>query len=485
MVDLKNLSLRKALDHLKKKELRPQDLIDASIQAVEEDEKKDKKLNAIVYHNRDLALKSLSEIPDDAPLRGLPIVIKDNMNCAGFPISCASKILQGYVSPYTATFLNYLKRNGAVVYAVANMDEFAFGSSNETSAYGPARNPISRDYVPGGSSGGSAAIVSSGYALCSLGSDTGGSIRQPASFCGVVGLKPTYGRVSRYGMIAFGSSFDQAGPLTKSVEDAAILLKYMAGHDPLDASSSKKNVEDYPAHLNEPIKGKKIALVKSSFDHFVDKEIQNALIGVRAFYEKEGCVVDLVEMDVFYDSLRCYYILAVAEAMSNLARFDSIRYGKRVSNKSIDDVFNESRTRLFGKEVRKRCLLGNFFLQEENYEKYYVAACKKREAISYATLENLKSYDAILTPTASNKVFKIGNKFESANPLDMYLNDIFSVFANISKTPSISVPCAKDSNGLPIGFSLTGRHFDEKTILNLAHVYQINNPIRFNVEESS
>ncbi|MBL8991872.1 MAG: Asp-tRNA(Asn)/Glu-tRNA(Gln) amidotransferase subunit GatA, partial [Spirochaetia bacterium] len=361
-----------------------------------------------------------------------------------------------------------------LIYGRTNMDEFAMGSSNETSAYGPARNPVNRDYIPGGSSGGAAAAVAGGLGLAALGSDTGGSIRQPAACCGVVGLKPTYGRVSRYGLVAFGSSLDQIGPITKTVEDTAILLKSIAGHDKRDSTSSDRAVPDYAKALEAPassvLKGKRIGLPKEYFTEHLSPEIQKRLDAVIDFYKKQGAEMVPVSLPTSEYGIGCYYIIATAEASANLARFDGIRYGRRSKNaKDLKEVYFKSRSEGFGLEVKRRILLGTYVLSSGYYDAYYLKAMKVRRVIKNDFDAVLKQVDFILTPMMPDPVFKIGEK--SADPIKMYLSDIYTVSLNLAGVPGISVPCGKDSQGMPVGFQLVAGHFEEEKLLQAAHAY--------------
>lgn len=473
-MDFSKLTLAGALRGLKKKDFSPAEILAHFVTQIEADKKRPDTLNAVIGLHPETAQAKMASVKSDSLLAGLPVLVKDNMNVEGLPVGCGSKILEGYVSPYTGGALERLVENGGLIYGRTNMDEFAMGSSNETSAYGPARNPVNRDYIPGGSSGGAAAAVAGGLGLAALGSDTGGSIRQPAACCGVVGLKPTYGRVSRYGLVAFGSSLDQIGPITKTVEDTAILLKSIAGHDKRDSTSSDRAVPDYAKALEAPassvLKGKRIGLPKEYFTEHLSPEIQKRLDAVIDFYKKQGAEMVPVSLPTSEYGIGCYYIIATAEASANLARFDGIRYGRRSKNaKDLKEVYFKSRSEGFGLEVKRRILLGTYVLSSGYYDAYYLKAMKVRRVIKNDFDAVLKQVDFILTPMMPDPVFKIGEK--SADPIKMYLSDIYTVSLNLAGVPGISVPCGKDSQGMPVGFQLVAGHFEEEKLLQAAHAY--------------
>ncbi len=478
---ISELNLKKFLELSRKKEISPLDLVENYLKKIAEDQEKhpDRKINAIIYHDLENArkqFKALNASKAESYLKGAPIIVKNNFNVKNFPTECASKILKNYVSPYDGTVVKKIIDNGGIIWGYSNMDEFAMGSSNETSCRGVVRNPIHRDYIPGGSSGGSAASVKANHSLVALGSDTGGSIRQPAACCGIVGLKPTYGRVSRFGLVAFASSFDQIGPLTKTVEDSAILLKVIAGYDPKDNTSLNVKVDDYPALLNQSLKGIKIALPKEFFTSEVDPEVLAKVKAVANFYRENGAVVEEVSLPHTKFSIATYYVLSTAEASSNLARFDGVRYGFRNDEVShFKEIYLKTRNQGFGKEVKRRMLIGSYVLSSGYFDAYYLKAQKVRSIIKREYYEVFKNYQAILTPTTPYKIFKIGEKLK--DPVAMYLSDLFTVSANVSGIPGLSLPCGIDSNGLPISFQLLAPPFQEATILNLAHIYEVNNPI--------
>ena len=407
---------------------------------------------------------------DIAPMTGIPVAIKDNICTKGVRTSCSSKMLDNFVPPYDATVVAALKAQGAVILGKNNMDEFAMGASTTTSYYGATRNPYDTDRVPGGSSGGSAACVSAGLAPASLGSDTGGSIRQPAAFCGVTGLKPTYGRVSRYGLVAFASSLDQIGPIAKSARDCAYLLDaitYDDGHD----MTLAKNLSPLGDIFDKDIKGLRIGLPKEFFGEGIHPEVKEAVMQAVLKYKEMGCEIVDVSLPSLPYAISAYYLIASAEASSNLARYDGVKYGHRSTEGStFEQVLIHTRNEGFGDEVKRRILLGTYALSSGYFDAYYKKATLLREKIrkEYETI--FESCDVILTPTAPDTAFKIGEKSE--DPTQMYLADICTVTVNIAGLPAISVPCGCDSQGMPIGMSLVGKAFDEATILNLADKYE-------------
>ncbi len=403
-------------------------------------------------------------------LHGVPISIKDNISTRGWETTCASKILVGYIPPYDATVIEKLREGGATLFGKCNMDEFAFGSSSETSAFGPVRNPWDLERVPGGSSGGSAAAVASGEAIAALGTDTGGSIRLPAAFCGVVGLKPTYGRVSRYGLIAFGSSFDQIGPLTQTVEDAAILMNVIAGHDERDSTSANLAVPDYTQSLHRPVKGLKIGLPKEYFVKGMDPEIEASVREAAKVYKTLGAEIKEVSLPHTHHSVAVYYIVAVAEASSNLGRFDGVEYGFRATNSTLRDLYFETRDLGFGEEAKRRILLGTFVLSAGYYEAYYRKGQKVRTLIRQDFEKAFKEVDLLLTPVSPTPPFKLGEKM--TDPLTMYLSDIFTISVNLAGVPAMSLPCGFTKTNLPIGMQLIAQPFAEETIFQAAHAYE-------------
>ena len=406
----------------------------------------------------------------DGALQGLPIAIKDLICTKESFTTCASHILKGFQSPYDASVIEKLKQSGATIFGKTNMDEFAFGSSCETSFYGPTHNPWDLKRVPGGSSGGSAAVVAADEAIWALGSDTGGSIRQPAALCGIVGMKPTYGRVSRYGLIAFASSLDQIGPMTKDVRDAALLLGVIAGYDKKDSTSVNSNVGDYLGALEKGVKGMKIAIPKEYFVEGMDEEVRAAVVEAKAVLEKLGATFKEVSLPHTKYAVAVYYIIATAEASSNLARFDGVQYGFRKKTKSLIDMYQKTRGEGFGLEAKRRIILGTYVLSSGYYDAYYLRALKVRTLIKN-DFENLfKEFDCVLTPTSPTPAFTIGEKAE--NPLSMYLSDIYTIPANLAGIPGISVPCGFTKNKLPIGLQLLGAPFKEEDLLRAAYAYE-------------
>lgn len=410
-------------------------------------------------------------------LAGVPIAIKDNMCTRGVKTTCASKMLENFIPPYDATVIKKLKEAGAIILGKVNMDEFAMGGSTENSAFFKTHNPINFNKVPGGSSGGSAAVVAGDLAPISLGSDTGGSIREPASFCGIVGLKPTYGLVSRYGLVAFASSLDQIGPMTKDVTDAAILLNVIAGHDEMDSTSAKIDKKDYTKALVNDVKGLKIGLPKEFLAEGVNEEVKEKLLAAAKKFERLGAIVEECSLPATEYCLPAYYIIACAEASSNLGRFDGIRYGYRTEKyENIQDIFKNSRSEGFGEEVKRRIILGTYVLSSGYYDAYYKKAQKVRTIVKQNFDKVFEKYDLLLTPTAPTTAFDIGSKI--SNPLEMYMSDILTVPANVSGVPAISIPCGNDSEGMPVGLQLIAKHFDEETLLRAAYTYEQNKEVQ-------
>jgi aspartyl-tRNA(Asn)/glutamyl-tRNA(Gln) amidotransferase subunit A len=404
-------------------------------------------------------------------LAGVPIAIKDVMVTRGVRTTAASKILENFVPPYDCTAVARLEAAGAVVLGKLNCDEFAMGSSTENSGYHPVRNPRDKTRVPGGSSGGSAAAVAAGMAVATLGSDTGGSIRQPASFCGVVGLKPTYGRVSRYGLIAFASSLDHIGPFANTVKDAALMLRTIAGRDPMDSTSAEVPVPDYVAELERPVRGLKIGVAEEYFGSGLDAEVRAAVEAAIQKLAALGCEIVPVSLPHTEYAIPAYYIVATAEASANLARFDGVRYGFRARGaKTLAEMYRQTRDGGFGMEVKRRIMLGTYALSAGYYDAYYLKAQKVRTLLTRDFDEAFTKVDVIAAPTAPTAAFKLGEKVD--DPLAMYLADIYTVTANLAGIPGISVPCGETGEGLPIGLQIFGRHFDEATVLRVAHAYE-------------
>ncbi len=446
-------------------------------------ESADGPLNAFNTVSGERALERAAAIDRDrthsavAPLAGVPIAVKDNICTRGLRTTASSRILETFVPPYDATVIGRLDAAGAVIVGKTNCDEFAMGSSNENSAFGPARNPWAIDRVPGGSSGGSAVAVATGMATLALGSETGGSIHQPAAMCGVLGLKPTYGRVSRYGLIAFGSSLDQIGPFARTARDAAIALGVIAGADTADATSAPEAVDDYEAALTGDIRGLRIGVPARMLSHGVDVEISRALGAALDTLRARGATVVDIDLPHAKYAISVYYLVATAEASSNLARYDGARYGARAADGDLGAMYMKSREQGFGAEVKRRIMLGTYVLSAGYYDAYYLKAQQVRTLIRRDYDEAFKSVDVVAMPTSPTPPFKIGER--AADPLQMYLADIFTVSANLAGLPAISVPCGLTAptpgsghRGLPIGLQLTGRPFDERTLLRIADTYE-------------
>lgn len=405
------------------------------------------------------------------PLAGIPIGIKDNISTKGIRTTCSSKMLENYVPPFDATVMNKINNAGMTVIGKMNMDEFAMGSSTETSYMHLTRNPYNTECVPGGSSGGSAAAVAAGEAILTLGSDTGGSIRQPAALCGVVGMKPTYGSVSRYGLVAFASSLDQIGPLGKSVKDVAMLQSLICGHDRYDATSKNIEYPDYAAALKENAKGLKIGIPKEYFGEGIDSQVKESVMKAVKEFEEQGAVIKEISLPSTEYAINTYYIIASAEASSNLARFDGVKYGYRTAEyDGLVDMYEKTRSEGFGDEVKRRIMLGTFVLSSGYFDAYYKKAKRVQNQISQEFTDAFKDCDIIATPTVPASAFKIGENI--GDPIKMYYNDVCTVTVNIAGLPAISLPCGKDSAGMPMGLQLIGDKFSEQTLLNTAYTYE-------------
>jgi len=474
-MELYNLTIHELRDMMKKGETTAQAVTESvlgRIQAV------DGKVKAYITVTGDSARvqaveadKRIKAKDTVSTLNGIPVAIKDNMCTDGIRTTCASKILGNFIPPYDATVVSMLKQSGAVICGKPNMDEFAMGSSTENSGFFITRNPWDLERIPGGSSGGSAAAVAAGECIAALGSDTGGSIRQPAACCGVVGLKPTYGRVSRFGLVAFASSLDQIGPITKDVTDAALLMNVIAGHDPKDSTSADIAVPDFTASLKKDVKGMKIGIPKEYFIDGMDPDVDKAVRDAVKTLEGLGATVREVTLPHTAYAVATYYILATSEASSNLARYDGVKYGVRAEGaKDLLDMYMKSRSQGFGPEVKRRIMLGTYALSAGYYDAYYKKGQQARTLIKRDFDEAFKTVDVIVTPTAPTAAFKIGEK--SADPLQMYLSDIFTISVNLAGIPGISIPCGFTKNNLPIGLQLLGRHFDEESILRASFAYE-------------
>jgi len=458
---------------LKEKKLSCHDLVEYYLKKIDEG----MHFNAFISVLRDRAFNSAKAIDQKikqsqaGKLAGLIIAIKDNINIKGEITSCGSKILSNFVSPYDATVIKRLEKADAIIIGKTNMDEFAMGSSNENSYFGIVKNPHDRSRVPGGSSGGSTVAVSARLAMAALGSDTGGSIRQPASFCGGVGLKPTYGRISRFGLVAFASSLDQIGPIARSVEDCARILEVIAGYDPLDSTSADVAVPEYSQSIKESLQDLKIGLPEEYFSSGLNPEIKKQIDTCSHLLEQLGVKTVTISLPHNEYAIATYYILATAEACSNLARYDGARYGYRADSISdLENMYVTSRSTGFGDEVKRRIMLGTFVLSAGYYEAYYQKAQKARTLIKRDFDQAFKTCDCILTPTSPTTAFKIGEKIN--NPLTMYLSDIYTVSANLAGLPALSIPCGHDSQNLPIGIQILAKPFDEETVFRVGYALE-------------
>jgi aspartyl-tRNA(Asn)/glutamyl-tRNA(Gln) amidotransferase subunit A len=474
-MDLTSLTIDAARSAVQGRKTTATALAEAYYAKIESD---DPQIGAYLALSKDRALAKAAEIDARAakgeelpPLGGVPVGIKDVMVTCGVRTTAGSKILGNYVPPYDCTAVARLEAAGAVILGKMNCDEFAMGSSTENSAWRPVHNPRDLSRVPGGSSGGSAAAVAADMAVVTLGSDTGGSIRQPASFCGVVGLMPTYGRVSRYGLIAFASSLDHIGPLSKTVKDAAIVLHTIAGRDPMDSTSADVPVPDYLAELEKPVRGLRIGVAREYFGEGLDAEVRSAVEAAIQKLAELGCEIVPVSLPHTKYAIPTYYIVATAEASSNLARYDGVRYGHRADGaRTLSEMYRRSREQGFGTEVKRRIMLGTYALSAGYYDAYYLKAQKVRTLLAQDFEEAFKKADAIITPTSPTPAFKLGEKVD--DPLAMYLADIYTVTADLAGIPGISVPCGETKEKLPIGLQVLGKHFDEATVLRVAHTYE-------------
>jgi len=466
MSNISELSLVKIANGIKKKEFTSEEVTNSFIK----NSKKSKKLNTYITDCFDEALKNAKNFDKKKDYKGLlsgiPLAVKDLFCTKNVKTTAGSKILHNFIPTYESTVTNNLWSQGAFLLGKLNCDEFAMGSSNETSFFGNVVNPYGNKLVPGGSSGGSASALAAELTPATIGTDTGGSIRQPASFTGTVGLKPTYGRCSRWGIVAFASSLDQAGPMTKNVEDCALLLQAISGYDPKDSTSVNKKVENYSSNLNEKVKGLKIGIPK---EYRVDKmptEIDDLWKKGIEYLKDAGAIIKNISLEHTMYALPAYYIVAPAEASSNLARYDGVKYGHRAKGRNLIEMYENTRSEGFGNEVKRRILIGTYVLSSGYYDAYYLKAQKVRQLIKNDFDKAFKDVDAILTPSTPSSAFKIGDK--SDDPVSMYLNDIFTVPVNLSGLPAISVPAGYDKNNLPLGLQLIGKAFDEQTILNLS-----------------
>jgi aspartyl-tRNA(Asn)/glutamyl-tRNA(Gln) amidotransferase subunit A len=468
------LTLLEAHEKLRKREISSTELTEAILRRITET---DDRVHAYITLCRDGAREQakraderLIDGPSKDPLLGIPVAIKDNFLTHGVRATCASKILANFISPYDGTVVAKLRSAGSVFAGKTNLDEFAMGSSTENSAFFPTRNPWNLERVPGGSSGGSAAAVAADQCIVALGTDTGGSIRQPAAYCGIVGLKPTYGRVSRYGIIAFASSMDQVGPLTKNVLDCALMLEAIAGYDPADSTSVNLPVPQYSARLTGDIKGLRVGIPEEYFVAGMQPEVEQAVRAAIYLLEKNGARIEEISLPHTPYAVAVYYLVATAEASSNLARYDGMRFGHRARANDLVETYMMSRQEGFGAEVKRRIMLGTYALSAGYYDAYYLKAQKVRALIKKNFDNAFEHCDVIVTPTAPSTAFRIGEKTD--DPLQMYLSDIYTLSINLAGLPALSLPCGFDSEALPIGMQIIGKHFDETTVLRIAYAYE-------------
>jgi aspartyl-tRNA(Asn)/glutamyl-tRNA(Gln) amidotransferase subunit A len=474
-MDITELTVHELQEKLAAKELTITDITKAYVDRIND---KEKDVQAFITLQTDEAMKKAEEIEAkvnngeiNSQFAGIPIGIKDNLCTKGVKTTCASKMLENFVAPYDATVVETINNENMISLGKLNMDEFAMGSSTENSAFMKTKNPWNLNAVPGGSSGGSAAAVAANLVPWALGSDTGGSIREPASFCGVVGLKPTYGLVSRFGLVAFASSLDQIGPITKDVKDCAMLLNLLVGHDEKDTTSLDMPKVDYVASLKNDVKGLKIGVPKEFFGEGINSEVKAELEKAIEKYKELGAEVEEFSLDIAEYALAAYYIIACAEASSNLGRFDGIRYGYRTEDYSnLKDIYVNSRSEAFGPEVKRRIILGTYVLSSGYYDAYYKKAQQVRTLVKNEFDKAFSKYDVVLTPTAPVVAYQFGEKTD--NPLEMYLSDICTVSVNVAGLPGISIPCGLDSKGMPVGMQLIGQRFSEATLLNAAYTFE-------------
>lgn len=475
MSDINELSAVALGRKIKEKEVSVKEALDACFAAID---KKDEEVHAYITVDKDAAYKRAEDVQKKidagelkSPLAGVPAAIKDNMCTKDLKTTCASKILYNFVPTFTATAVENLENAGSIVLGKTNMDEFAMGSTTETSAFGVTRNPRNTAHVPGGSSGGSAAAVAADECAFALGSDTGGSIRQPAGYCGVVGMKPTYGTVSRYGLVAYGSSLDQIGPLAKSTEDIAVILEAIASHDKKDSTSLDRKDTDFTSALKEDVKGMKIGLPRDYFGDGLDPEVAAAVKKAAEDLKAAGAEVEEFDLKLVKYAIPAYYTIADAEASSNLERFDGIKYGYRTDNYTdLHDLYKKTRSEGFGPEVQRRIMLGSFVLSSGYYDAYYLKALKVKALIKQAFDEAFAKYDFILGPVAPTTAPELGKSL--SDPMKMYLGDIYTISVNLAGLPGICLPCGKDKTGLPIGLQLIGDCFKEKTLIQAAYTYE-------------
>ena len=471
-MELYNLGIEEARAAIESGEISPVDLINAVFDRIDTVEEK---VSSYITLTRGVALEQAQLAEENRggakhALLGIPIAVKDNICTESITTTCSSKILKNFIPPYESTVTQRLKQHSYILPGKTNLDEFAMGSSTENSAFGRTRNPWDLERVPGGSSGGSAAAVAANECIAALGSDTGGSIRQPAAFCGVVGMKPTYGRISRYGLVAFASSFDQIGPITKNVKDSAILLNVISGHDIYDSTSADVKVPDFVSVLGQDIKGMKVGVPKEYFIDGMDREVGASVKEAISKLESLGAIPVEISLPHTEYAVAAYYILATSEASSNLARYDGVKYGLRVTGDDLVDMYMKTREEGFGAEVKRRIILGTYSLSSGYYDAYYRKAQQVRTLIKQDFEKAFETVDVIVTPTTPTPAFKAGEKTE--DPLQMYLSDIFTISVNLAGVPGISVPCGFTSGNLPVGLQIIGKHFDEESVLKTAYAYE-------------
>ena len=474
-MSLMNLTAVELGKKIKNKEVTVVEATKAALDAIDA---REEKVNSFVTVDKEGALKRAEEVQkliDEGklagPLAGVPVAVKDNMCTEGMLTTCSSKILGNFVPTFTSEAVINLEKAGAVILGKTNMDEFAMGSTTETSAYGETKNPWNLEHVPGGSSGGSCAAVAAEECFYALGSDTGGSIRQPSSFCGVTGIKPTYGTVSRYGLIAYGSSLDQIGPVAKDVTDCAAILEVIASHDEKDSTSVKRDDLDFTSALVDDVKGMKIGIPKDYFGEGLDSEVKNAVLNAAKVLEQKGAIVEEFDLSLVEYAIPAYYVIACAEASSNLARFDGVKYGYRTDEyDGLHNMYKKSRSEGFGAEVKRRIMLGSFVLSSGYYDAYYLKALRTKALIKREFDRVFEKYDLILGPAAPTTAPELGKSLD--DPMKMYLGDIYTISVNLAGLPGMSIPVGKDSKGLPVGMQLIGNVFDEKTLIRAAYTYE-------------
>lgn len=474
-MSIMEMSAVKLAEKIRNKEVSVMEVTKESLKKIKEEAAT---INSFITVDEENALKRAKYVQEqidsgniNSPVAGVVVGVKDNICTKGLRTTCGSKILENFVPTYNAQVIDNLEKAGAIIIGKTNMDEFAMGSTSETSAYGVTHNPINGDYVPGGSSGGSCAAVATNECTFSIGSDTGGSIRQPSSYCGVVGLKPTYGTISRYGLVAYASSMDQIGPITKDVTDCANILEILASYDNKDSTSFKRDKYNFTSALINDVKGMKIAIPTSYFDKGLDNEVKNAVFDVVKELEKAGAIVSEVEFKLLDYAIPAYYTIASAEASSNLARYDGVKYGYRTSEyDGLHDMYKRTRLEGFGEEVKRRIMLGSFVLSSGYYDEYYLKALKTKALIKQEYDRIFEDYDIILGSTAPSTAPLIGESLKE--PVKMYLSDIYTIGANLAGLPAMSIPCGKDSKGLPIGVQLIGNCFEENKIIRAAYTYE-------------